>query len=175
MGTSTFVALALNFALLSLVAVGGVDPVLPEVYRQAVDVHHWTTAAQFRDLFALARVSPGPNMLIVSLIGWQAAGPAGAVVATLAMIVPCGTLTYFASRVWHGFRGAPWRRAIEIGLAPLTVGLILASGWLLARSGQPGPVSYAVSGVAAVVLWRTRLHPLWLLGAGGLLGLFGLM
>lgn len=172
---NTFVALALNFAVLSLVAIGGVDPILPEVYRQAVDVHHWTTPAQFRDLFGIARVSPGPNMLIVTLIGWQAAGPAGALVATVAMIAPCGTLTYFAAGLWHRFRGAPWRRAIEVGLAPLTVGLMLASAWLLARSGDPGPVSYAVTGVATVVFWRTRLNPLWLLGAGAAVGLLGLM
>jgi len=107
--------LAIDFSLLSLLRVRGVITVLPEMHRNVVEVHGWMSGAEFAQLFALAQASPGPNILIVSLIGWKVAGLAGAVVATGAVCAPSSLLTYAVSRVWQRFRGArcarSWRTA----------------------------------------------------------------
>lgn len=161
--------------MLSLLAVGGVTAILPEVHRVAVDVHHWMTDAQFKDFFAIAQAAPGPNMLIVTLIGWHAAGLAGALVATAALCVPCCVLTYFAARVWQRFRGTRWQRAVQAGLAPIAVGFVLATGYLLTRGAHPGWAAYAVTGGTAAFLLWTRINPLWLFAAAGVLGLAGLV
>ena len=167
--------LAWRFTLLSFVAVGGVTSVLPEVHRVVVDVHHWLTDAQFTQLFAISQAAPGPNMLLVTLIGWQVAGLPGALVATAAMCAPCCTLSYFVARVWQRFRGAPWRRAVEAGLAPITVALVLATGWLLLRGATTGWAAYAISVATAALVLSTRINPLWLFVAAALLGLLGLV
>jgi chromate transporter len=167
--------LAVHLMLLSLVAVGGVSAVLPELHRLAVDTHHWMTAAQFRDLFAIAQAAPGPNAMIVSLIGWQAAGLPGAVVAVAAMCGPSCVLTYFVARAWQRFRGAPWRRAVEQGMAPITVGLFLATGYLLISAPQAGPGAYLVAVATAALVLATRVSPLWFIAAAGGLGLVGLV
>jgi chromate transporter len=168
-------ALALPFMLLSLVAVGGVQSVLPEVHRVTVEVHRWVTDAEFTQMFVIARAAPGPNMLLVTLIGWHVAGLPGAVVATAAMCVPSCTLSYFVARAWQRFRGAPWRRAVELGLAPITVGLVLATGWLVMRGTPGGWVAYTITAVTTLVVLFTRLNPFWLFLIAGALGLAGLV
>jgi chromate transporter len=170
---STLAAIALNFGMISLVTVGGVTAVLPEMHRVAVDVHHWMSDAQFKDLFAIAQAAPGPNMMIVTLIGWQAAGLAGALVATVAMTAPCCVLTYCVARAWQRFRGTAWRRAVEAGLAPITVGLVLATGYLLARGTHTAWTAYAITGATTGLIVFTRLNPLWLFAVAGVLGLAG--
>jgi chromate transporter len=172
---SPLAALALHFATLSLLAVGGVNTILPEVHRLTVEVHGWMTSAQFAALFALAQAAPGPNMLVLTLIGWQVAGPAGALVATLATCGPPCALAYTVSRLWDRVPGAPWRLAVEAGLAPVTVGLVLATGSLLALGAGTGPTAYAVTAVSAAALGWTRLNPLWLLAAGAVMGVAGLI
>ena len=74
------IALALMYGQLSLLAFGGANAVIPEMQRQVVDVHHWMTAQDFAAMFALAQAAPGPNMMVVGLVGWRVAGVAGAVV-----------------------------------------------------------------------------------------------
>jgi len=172
---SSLASIALRFMILSLVAVGGVTSVLPEVHRVAVDVHHWVTDAEFTQMFVIARAAPGPNMLLVSLIGWHVAGLPGALIATAAMCLPSCTLSYFASRTWDRFRGAPWRRAVEHGLSPITIGLILATGWLVARGAPGGWPAYTIAAVTAAVSVFTNLNPLWLFLASALLALLGLV
>ena len=165
--------LAIDFSLLSLITVGGVITVLPEMHRNVVEVHGWMSGAEFAQLFALAQASPGPNILVVSLIGWKVAGLAGAVVATGAVCAPSSILTYVVSRIWQRFRGNRWRDLIEDGLVPVTVGLMLAGGYLLTRAADHSALAFAITGVTAGTVLATRIHPLWLLGAGGLLGLAG--
>lgn len=169
------VSLALHFGVLSLLAVGGMTSVLPEVHRVVVDVNRWMTDAQFTQAFAIAQAAPGPNMLVVTIIGWHVAGLPGALVATGALIAPCCTLTYFVARVWQRFLGAAWRQAIEAGLAPVTVGLVLATGWLLARGTSTGWPAQAVTAVTAVLVIFTRVNPLWLFAAAAALGMAGLV
>jgi chromate transporter len=168
-------SLALRFAVLSLVAVGGMQSVLPEVHRVVVDVNGWMTDAQFTQAYTIAQAAPGPNMLVVTIIGWHVAGFPGALVATGALITPCCTLTFLVARVWQRFHGAVWRRAVERGLAPVTVGLILATGWLLARGASTGwPAMVMTAGTAGLVIF-TRVNPLWMFAAGAVLGVAGLI
>jgi chromate transporter len=173
---SPLVAIALRFGVLSLLAWGGVTSILPEVHRVAVDVHHWISDAEFTQMFAIAQASPGPNMLIVALIGFHVAGLAGALTATAAICLPACVLAYLADRVWERFRGMPLRRAVETGLAPITIGLIIATGWLVAR-GAPGAgwVGYAITAATTVLVLATRVNPLWLFAGAAALGLLGVV
>ena len=172
---SQLATIALRFMILSLVAVGGVTSVLPEVHRVAVDVHHWVTDEEFTQMFVIARAAPGPNMLVVTLIGWHVAGLPGALVATAALCAPSCTLSYFVARAWQRFRGARWQRAVEAGLAPITVGLVLATGWLVVRGAHSGWAACGVTAVVAAVATFTRLNPIWLFAVAGLLGVLGLV
>ena len=165
--------LAVDFSLLSLFAVGGVITVLPELHRGVVEVHGWMSSAEFAQLFALAQASPGPNILVVSLIGWKVAGLAGAVVATAAVCAPSSILTYGVSRVWQRFRDARWRKTVEDGLVPLTVGMMLAGSYLITLAADQSAMGFIITAVTAAAVLGTRAHPLWLLAAGGLVGLAG--
>jgi len=165
--------LAVDFSLLSLFAVGGVVTVLPELHRGVVEVHGWMTSTEFAQLFALAQASPGPNILVVSLIGWKVAGLAGAVVATAAVCAPSSILTYGVSQVWQRFRDARWRKTVEDGLVPLTVGLMLAGSFLITLAADQSAMGFIITAVTAAAVLGTRIHPLWLLAAGGLVGLAG--
>ncbi|MDR3514402.1 MAG: chromate transporter [Azospirillaceae bacterium] len=165
--------LALSMALLSLVAVGGANVVIPDMHRQFVGVYGWLGDADFARLFAIAQAAPGPNVLIVSLIGWHVAGWRGALVATLGMCGPSGVLCYVMTRVWHRGGETWWRRRVQQALGPITVGLIAASGLTLAEAGDHDLVAGVITAVTAVMVATTRVNPLWLLGAGGLVGALG--
>jgi len=165
--------IGLYFATLSLMAIGGANAVIPDMHRHLVDVSQWMTSAEFVSLVALAQAAPGPNVLIVSLLGWKLAGLSGALIATAAMCVPSSLLTYFFARFWQRFQHAHWRTAVQAGLGPLTIGLIIASGYVLTRGADHNWAGYAITAVTVVLLLKTRMHPLWLLAAAGLAGYFG--
>jgi len=167
--------IAAHFLLLSLLAVGGINTVIPEIHRLVVEQYGLMSDPQFADLFAISRASPGPNMLIVSLIGWKAARLPGALLATGAICAPSTLLTYLVSGLWRRFRDAPWRRAIEGGLVPVTVGLVLASGYVLTRAAGQSLAGLAVTAVTVLAVIGSRINPLWLLGGAALLGAFGLI
>lgn len=168
--------LAMDFAMLSLLSVGGASSVLPEMHRTLVEVQGWMTGREFAELYALAQASPGPNVLVVSLFGWQAAGWAGAVVATLAMVAPSSVLTFYADRLlWRAPGAAAWREIIDNALAPITVGLIAASGVLLAGANIEHKTALLLTAACALISWRTRFHPLWLIAAGAVAGITGLV
>ncbi len=163
--------LALLFAELSLLAIGGVASTLPAMAR-AVTAHHWMQADQFAALFGVAQSSPGPNMLISTLIGLHVAGLPGAAVATLAMIGPSSTLTYAVSGWWHRFREARWRRIIQAAITPITGGLLLAAASVLLRAADHDWLEAMISvAVFLAVTLRPKLHPLWLLAGATLVGL----
>ena len=167
--------LALQFLMLSLLSIGGANAIIPEIQLRAVEIEHWMTNADFSQMFALSQAAPGPNVLIVSLIGWKAAGVAGALVAMVSMCAPSSLLTYYVAQVWERFRDAPLRVAIQHALAPVTVGLILSSGYVLTRMVDHGWVAYAVTITTLLLALMTRLHPLWMLAAAAGLGAFGLI
>ena len=173
-GTSDILtALAAQFAGLSLVAFGGANAVIPEIQRQSVDLHHWMSAKEFAALFAIAQAAPGPNFMISTLVGWKAAGLAGALIATMAMCAPSCLLTYWVVKLWDRFGDAPWRKAVAAGFAPVTVGLVLSSAWLLSRAADVEWRLIAVTVAVGVIGYVTRLNPLWCLGGAAALGLTG--
>lgn len=167
--------LALVFAQLSLVAIGGINSVLPDMHRQVVDVHGWMSDEEFVALFALAQASPGPNMLVSTLIGWRVAGLAGALTATFALVGPPVVLAYTVARAWHRFRDRPLRAQIQAGVTPVTVGLVMAAAVVLCMTTATGLGAGAVTLATAAALLTTRLNPLWFLAAGAALGAAGLL
>lgn len=171
---SLLAALAIVFGQLSLLAFGGTNSVVPEMQRQVVELHHWLDAREFASLYALAQAAPGPNMMVVSLIGWQVAGVPGALIATIAVSTPSSTLTWLVSGAWYRFRDAPWRRAVQNGLMPVTAGLIMASAALLVRTTTVDVGTALITAVATLLFLFTRLHPLLLLAGATVLGAFGL-
>ncbi|CAM2157221.1 MULTISPECIES: chromate transporter [Paraburkholderia] len=170
---STLVALAAIFSQLSLLAFGGGNTILPEMQRQVVEVHHWMPASEFSALFALAQAAPGPNMMIVTLVGWHVAGWAGMLVTSIAKFGPSSLVTIAALHAWDRFKDRPWRRIAQRGLVPVTAGLVAASAVLIAKASDPTWIAWAITGVCAVLAFRTKIHPLWLLAAGSLIGLTG--
>jgi chromate transporter len=166
-------ALAGYFAVLSLFAVGGANAAIPEIHRVAVGVMHWMNDRQFADMFAIAQMSPGPNVIIVTLIGYHVAGLTGAGVATLAMCGPTCVAAFLVTRVWDRFKGARWRVAIQAGLVPVSLGLIAASAFVVARAADHSVIAGLITAATAAVAFATRVNPLWLFLAGGLLGLVG--
>jgi chromate transporter len=167
--------LAWTFGVMSLFAVGGANSAIPEMHRVAVDVHHWLTDKQFADVFAIAQLSPGPNVLIVTLIGYAVAGIGGALVATLAMCVPTAVLAFFVSRFLRRSSHSRWPAILQAALVPLSIGLMGASGLILALAADRSWAAASVTAGAALLASSTRLNPLWLLAAGGFLGFSGLL
>jgi len=163
--------LAAIFAKISLLAVGGVTSTLPEITRQVVTLRHWMTPAQFTQLYAIGQAAPGPNLLVVTLIGQREAGVAGAIVATFAMMLPAGVLAIIVSKYWDRYREARLRRIIQAALLPITAGLVLAAACVLVRQADTGVPPVVITAVSTLALWRTKLHPLWLLAGGTVAGL----
>jgi len=162
--------IALYFALLSLVSMGGMPSVMPEMQRIVVDVQGWMSAAEFTQLFAIAQAAPGPNVLVTALIGWKVAGLAGGMVALGAFCGPAAALAYSIGGFWDRMRDAPWRRTFQRALVPVTVGFIVSGGYVLATPVGPEWRSALIAGGAAALLILSRLNPLWILSGGGVLG-----
>jgi len=168
-------AMFFHFVLLSLMAVGGINTVLPDIQRYVVEANHWLTAKQFADSYALGQASPGPNVMYVTLVGWLIAGWAGALSVTVAMLVPTALLTLLVVRLNARAPDAPLGLAVRRGLAPITLGLILSSGWILVNSVNHDWRGYALTGVTALLVLRTRLNPLWLIAGGAVAGVAGIV
>lgn len=164
-----------TFALMSLFAVGGANSAIPEMHRVAVDVQHWMTDKQFADAFAISQLSPGPNVLIVTLIGYSVAGVGGALVATLAMCGPTAILAYYVSGLLRRSSGSRWPAIIQAALVPLSIGLMAASALILALASDRSWTAALLTIVAAALAVATKLNPFWILAAGGLLGFAGVV
>ena len=182
----------LHFLALSLMAVGGAITTTPDMHRYLVEQHQWLSDAQFSSSIALAQAAPGPNVLFVALLGWNLginavggvttagvmAYPAGLVgvgITFSGILLPSTTVALLAARALRTHTDAVPVRAFKQGLAPVVIALLLATGWLLARGAGASDSSspYALSAVSVVLIWRTRIHLLWLLAAGALLGALG--
>ena len=185
-------ALFLHFLTLSLLAVGGAITTVPEMHRFLVLNKHWLLEGQFSASIALAQAAPGPNLLFVAVLAWNvganaAAGAhapamawllpvACASVATIGILAPSTTLTLYAARWVHHNRARLGVRGFKLAMGPIVIGLLLATAWTLgSASGDPrhDGALWALSAVAALLVWRTRIHLLWLLAAGALLGALG--
>ena len=194
LSAADWLALFGHFLSLSLLAVGGAITTAPDMHRFLVDQRHWLTDPQFTSSIAIAQAAPGPNVLFVALMGWNVGlnaggGPAGGwpayglallgVAITLAgMLLPSCVLTYAATRWAHKNRELRAVRAFKAGMSPIVVALLIATGWLLTGAhDQPArdwPL-WALTAAATLIVWRTRLHLLWLIGAGAALGMSGLV
>jgi len=176
--------LFVHYLSLSLLAVGGAITTAPDMHRYLVDQQHWMTESQFTASITLAQAAPGPNVLFIALMGWQVGVNSGSLLNALmgmaitmtGILLPSATLTYVASRWGHNNRDLRAVRAFKQGMAPVVVGLILATGWLMSRAhGDPAqdwPL-WLLTAVTAIIVWKTRVHLLWLLAAGGLMGWMG--
>ena len=159
------------FSQLSVLAIGGIAPVLPEMMRQIVNVHGYMDRSTFTALYGLAQAAPGPNMLVATIVGLKVAGLPGAASATVGMVGPSSVLAFVAARIWDRFRDKHWRRLVQAGLVPVTVGLVCAGATLLVQSTSTGLVSVGVTAITAVVLIRSRVNPLLLLAGAALVGM----
>lgn len=170
--------LALQFALLSLVAFGGGNATLPEMHRIVVEQNHWLTDATFTELFAIAQAAPGPNILVVSLIGLQLAGIPGFLVVTGAFCIPPSLLMYGFFRWWRTHANLAWRTRIQASIGPLAAGLVLTGGGLIAVTATTASGSWGTLALTAVTIPLVLLlpwNPLWWIALGAALGLFGVV
>ena len=160
--------LALVFTQLSVLAFGGGNAILPEMQHQVVNIHHWMSAEQFSSLFAMAQAAPGPNMMIVPLIGWHVAGPAGLLVTSIAKFGPSSIITVYALKFWQRFKDHPFRSRFEQALKPITVGLVLVSAWIIAHASAQNTILVMIVILTTLLGLFKKIHPLWvmLLGAG---------
>lgn len=163
-----------QFALLSMLSFGGVNVILPDAHRFVVDAHHWITDQQFADFFAIAQAAPGPNFLMFALIGYQVSGILGAAAAVLAIAVPAGTTAFIVGGLWQRFRNRPWRRAVQAGLAPITIGLVFSSAIVLGGAADHDWLTFGITAATAVITLSSDINPLWLFAGAGALGIFGL-
>nr|WP_208642846.1 chromate transporter [Rahnella woolbedingensis] len=168
---AVLLSLALLFTELSLLAFGGGNTILPEMQRAVVQVHHWMSAQEFSALFALAQAAPGPNMMIVPLIGWQVAGWSGLLVSSLAKFGPSSVVTLIVMGGWKRYKDRPWRQVIQRGLVPVTVGLVVSSGLLIANASATTLPLAGVIALCTLLALNKRIHPLWVLAVGAVLGM----
>jgi chromate transporter len=183
MNVRTLLQIVLLFSSLSLLSIGGGNTILPEMHKKAVGDHHWLTDSQFADVFAISQAAPGPSILIVTLIGYKAGltvggelvGVLGALLATVAMIIPAGLLVYFVVQFWEHAKNSPIRHAIERGFAPLTVGLVLASGYVMSRAADQDWRAYLLTGICTLIFVFTKVNPLIVVAIAGFLGWMGLV
>jgi chromate transporter len=171
----TLLTLAGYFALMSLFAIGGANSAVPEMFRLVVDVRHWMTERQFTDMFALAQVTPGPNVILVTLIGYHVAGIVGALVTTLAMCGPTCLFAFFVGRTFDRFRDATWQVVLSSAMVPVSLGLMASSATVVAIAGDYNWVAAGISVVTAVICFWVRINPLWVFTAAALLGLSGVV
>jgi chromate transporter len=167
--------LFLYFLMLSFLAVGGNASVLPEMHRYVVDIHGYMTSAQFAQMYTLAQVAPGPNIMYIPLVGWHIAGWPGALATLAATLLPSATLTLGVAYLYKRHPQAAFGLAIRRGLAPITIGLVFASGWILLPAVAHDWRGYVLTAVTIGVVLRTSLNPLWVLIGGAIAGMTGLV
>jgi chromate transporter len=183
-GLAEWFSFFLHYLSLSLLAIGGAISAVPDMHRFLVDENQWLTDAQFNASVAIAQAAPGPNVLFIAIMGWNvglnagsyAYGLLGIVLAMTGMLIPSSVLTYSAAQWGHRNRDLRGVRAFKQGMAPIVVALLIATGCILASSTGSFLANWPLwllASVVAVVCWRTKLHILWLLAAGALLGWFG--
>lgn len=162
--------LALVFTQLSLLAFGGGNAILPEMQHQVVEVHQWLSNTEFSAMFAMAQAAPGPNMMIVPLVGWHVAGPAGLLITSLAKFGPSSIITIFALKLWNNFKDHPLRERFEIALKPITVGLVLVSAYIIADASAQNWLLVGIVVVATIMSLFKKIHPLWVMAFGAVTG-----
>lgn len=177
-----------HYLLLSMLSIGGAISTTSEMHRYLVEEHHWLSASQFNASIAIAQAAPGPNVLFVALMGWNVGMNAGGMplaflgmlVTMIGILLPSTTLTYLAAQWGHRNRELRAVRAFKVGMGPVVIALLLATSWVLANTNAHGAAQgewklWLISILSALLIWRTKVHLLVLLGAGALLGSLGLL
>jgi chromate transporter len=164
-------ALMRVFAYLSILTVGGGMAAFPELKVLTVDVHHWLTFPQLIHLYSVGQMAPGPNMMMIVAIGQWVAGLAGAVVVLIAFFLPTALLCFCIGRLWNRLAKWPWRTSIQRGLAPVSIGLLLAGTLTMAKGAVKGWVTAAIAVAVLAILLRSRVNPALLVLAGAVVGL----
>ncbi|MBT9492576.1 MAG: chromate transporter [Paucibacter sp.] len=170
-------ALFLHFLTLSLLSIGGAITTAPEMHRYLVGEQHWLSDTQFTASIALAQAAPGPNVLFVAVLGWNVAGLSGAFAAMAGIMLPSTTLVLAATRWARNNRNSMVVRAFTAGMAPITLGLLLATGWLLAQPFLTAPEhrlsTLALIAATLALTLRTKISLVWMVLGGGVLGALG--
>lgn len=166
-------SLLLHFGMLSLLAIGGAITTAPDMQRYVVGERGWLTDAQFTSSVAIAQAAPGPNVLFVAVVGWNIAGLVGVAVTLAGSLLPSTTLALTASRYGNRNRGARAMRAFSTGMAPLTLGLLLATGWVLTAPVRDSWGAMLLLPFTVLMLVKTRISPIWLVAAGAVVGALG--
>ena len=159
-------ALVRVFAYLSLLTVGGGMAAFPELKYLTVEVHHWLTFPQLVHLYSVGQMSPGPNMMMIVSIGEWAAGAIGAIVVVIAFFGPTSVMTFLTGRLWNKLEKWPWRQSIQLGLAPVSIGLLLAGCFSFAKGAVSGHETAAIAVGTLLILLKYKVNPaLLILGA----------
>jgi len=178
-----WLSLFVHFLMLSLMQFGGAISVTADMQRYLVEDQGWLSQSQFSDAIALAQAAPGPNVLFVALMGWHlgmntgslGAAFLGVALTMVGILLPSSLLNYQVAQWGHRNRELRAVRAFRLGMAPIVIGMLLATSWLLAGAGSDTSSwpAWLLAAASCIVIWRTRLHLLWMLGAGALLGALG--
>ena len=173
LGAGDLLGLFGHFLLLSLLSIGGAITTAPDMHRYLAKEHGWISDLDFTASVAIAQAAPGPNVLFVAVLGWNVAGVLGMLAALSGILLPSAALAVAASRWGHARKDALAVRAFTQGMAPLTLGLLLATGWVLAEPNRGHPGAMALTAATALIMWRTRIAPIWLVAAGAVVGALG--
>jgi chromate transporter len=170
---STLFSLFLKLSAFSLFAFGGINALLPVLYNLSVNQEHWINSQTFSDYFAIAQAAPGPNLMTVTLIGWNVGGVLGAAIATLAISWPSAIMIYFLQRSIANMKDIRKQQMIQFAASTLAVGLILASAWQICHQINHSVMAYILTIGAIGATFFTRWHPLYLIAIGAVLGILG--
>jgi len=169
--TSTYLSLLAVFSLLSIMAIGGGTAVLPEMRHLTVEEHKWLTNDEFRDVYSIGQLAPGPNMLMVVVIGYKVAGLFGGLIAFTGFFLPCCLIAWGTSRVWDHFSESPWRLSIQYAMAPLVIGLMMSGTIAVARTAIFDTMSVVIAALAfAGLYWGKKINPALLIMGGAIAG-----
>jgi len=163
-------ALARVFAYLSLLTIGGGMAAFPEMKSLVVDVHQWLTYPQLIHIYSVGQMAPGPNMMMVAAVGERVSGIPGALIAAFAFFVPTGLLCFGVGRLWNKLANWPWRTSIQLGLAPVAIGLAVAGTVTLGKGAITDWVTAAVGLAVFAATLRTKINPALLILCGAVVG-----
>jgi chromate transporter len=164
-------AIARVFAYLSLLTVGGGMAAFPEMKTLVVQTHGWLTYNQLIHIYSVGQMAPGPNMMMVAAVGERVAGIPGSLVAALAFFVPTGILTFVVGNVWNRLANWPWRNSIQLGLAPVAVGLAVAGTITLGKGAITNWITATVAVIVFFATLQTKINPALLILCGAIAGL----
>lgn len=171
MSGNILIQLLIFFLSIAPFTIAGAQTLIPELFRYFVQTNRYMSASEFATVLALAQIAPGPNMLVVSLLGWKVAGVSGMLVGTTALIGPTSILAYYFGKAMDRLKGAAWLSVVKVALAPVVIGLMLSSGLITSRAANHDLIGWALTAASAAVIYKTSRNPLWVLGGGAAVGM----